>query len=82
MPKIGTYVEQVDLPCLRCGSKRRVSKTWTEKLENSSGFMLIKHSQIVCTNKVCQAAFEKAHAVEEEKREKIKLAKMQRKPSN
>lgn len=78
MPKIGNPKSSTDIPCERCHSKRKVGKKWTEKIENMSGFMILEHTQIVCTNKVCQAEFDKALLIEEEKREKLKQAKLQR----
>ena len=73
MPKIGNWVDNSTVPCDRCGSRRRVSKTWTEKIKNDYGFMTLNHSQIVCTNGVCQSVFEKAINDEEGKREKLRL---------
>lgn len=75
MPKIGNPKSNKDLPCDRCGSKRKVSKKWTEKIKNSGGYMTLEHVQIICTNKECQAEFEKKLAQEELKREKIKEAR-------
>ncbi len=78
MPKIGNPIESVDKKCDRCGSKRIVKKTWTEKIKNDSGFMTLQHTLVVCTNKECQKAFEKVAADEAMKKEKIRLAKVAR----
>lgn len=76
MPKVGNSVSSSELPCDRCGSKRKVAKVWTEKIQNSSGFMTLQHTKIDCTNKECQAAFEKLIQADIDKREKMKLTKM------
>lgn len=76
MPAIGNNVQYLDTLCERCHSKKRLAKQWTEKIENSGGFMTLVHKQMVCTNKQCQAEFDKALAAEALKREKIKLAKL------
>ncbi len=76
MPKIGNPKSSVDIPCERCGSKRKVSKKWTEKIENSGGFMVLEHTQIICTNKECQAEFDKLVLADEAKREKLKQTKL------
>ena len=75
MPKIGNSKSSKDLPCDRCGSKRKVSKKWTEKIKNASGYMVLEHVQIICTNSECQKEFEKKLLQEELKREKIKAAR-------
>lgn len=72
MPKIGNPRLSKDIPCERCHSKRKVGKKWTEKIKNASGFMVLEHIQIVCTNKECQVEFERKLVEEEIKREKIK----------
>jgi len=77
MPKIGNSISSEDMPCDRCGSRRRVSKTWTEKIKNTNGFMVLRHTQIVCTNKECQSAFEKIMLEDIQKREKLKLSKLE-----
>ena len=73
MPKIGNWVDSSEVPCDRCGAKRRISKTWTEKIKNDYGFMTLYHTQIICTNKACQSVFEKTMSEEVEKREKARL---------
>lgn len=72
MPKIGDYKPATDTKCERCNSKRKISKTWTEKIKNDHGHMTLFHSQIICTNKVCQKEFEKNMNEEILKREKLK----------
>lgn len=60
-------------PCQRCGSKRRVAKTWKEKIPTfSGGFSVVEYSQIVCINKECQSAFDKLQLEEEKKREDLR----------
>lgn len=77
MPKIGNWASSSDMPCDRCGSKRRVSKAWTERIkhEHSEGFMIIYHTQLICTNKECQSALEKTIIDDNKKREKLRLAR-------
>jgi hypothetical protein len=72
MPKIGDYKPVSETKCERCNSKRKVSKTWTEKIKNDHGQMILYHSQIICTNKECQKEFEKNMNEEILKREKLK----------
>jgi len=74
MPKIGNTIAYVDRPCDRCGSKRKISKTWTEKIKNPNSTMVLENTQVVCTNKECQEAFDRAEMKEKEKREKRKPA--------
>ena len=76
MPKIGNPVSVEDQLCERCGSKRKISKTWIEEIKNDHGSMILRHTQVVCTNKECQSAFEKTILEDIEKREKIKQAKI------
>lgn len=76
MPKIGNPVSNEDIPCVRCNSKRKVSKFWIEKIKNDNGFMILEHTQIVCTNRQCQLAFEKVMLEDIQKREKIRLSKL------
>lgn len=72
MPKIGNHKPATATKCIRCGSKRKVSKTWTEKIKNDHGFMTLYHTQIICTNKDCQKEFDKNLKEETLKREKLK----------
>lgn len=68
-----SYLEK---PCARCGSKKRISKKWKEKIPTFSGkITIVDFSQIVCTNKVCQVAFDKELIEEAKKREILKLKK-------
>lgn len=73
--KSNVYADQ---PCSRCGSKRRISKTWKESIATLSGSTLVECSQIVCTNKDCQLAFEENLAKETKKREIIRSQKEER----
>lgn len=77
MPKIGNYKSSSETICVRCKSKRRVAKTWTEKIQNDNGFMTLQHTQYVCTNAECQAAFDKAILEDIKKREKLKEMKLE-----
>lgn len=83
MPKIGNPIERVNLPCDRCGSKRKIAKQWTETIKTDHSTMLVHHTQVICTNKDCQAAFDKLILEESEKIEKRKTAKeASKKPTN
>lgn len=62
-------------PCERCGSKRKVSKRWKEKMPTFTGSTLIEYTQIVCTNKECQDKFEKQLLNETNKRKALKIKK-------
>lgn len=77
MPKIGNWLSATEIACDRCNSKRRVAKTWIEEIKNDHGVMVLRHTQIICTNKECQAAFEKTILADIEKREKLKIAKLE-----
>ncbi len=76
MPKIGNPKSISEIACDRCNSKRRVSKTWIEEIKNDHGSMILRHTQVICTNKECQNAFEKVILEDQKKREKIKQAKL------
>ena len=65
----------IDLPCERCGSKKRVSETWKEKIPTYTGEIEVEYSQIICTNEVCQKAFDKNLVAEKEKRDAIRQRK-------
>ncbi|MBI2621079.1 MAG: hypothetical protein HYW63_00340 [Candidatus Levybacteria bacterium] len=78
MPKIGNSLPDEDILCERCNSKRKISKTWIEKIQNPNGFMILYHSQIVCTNRECQEEFEKTLLEETLKREKLRQLKLER----
>lgn len=67
----------VDTPCERCGSKRRISKTWTETHDTFNGVKkTIECSQIICTNDECQESFDKKSVAETKKREELKQTKI------
>jgi hypothetical protein len=65
-------------PCERCGSKRRVSKTWTEEHLTLTGTTTIECSQVICTNPECQEVFDKKLLADTQKREEIKKVKDER----
>jgi len=77
MPKIGNAVSSSQIPCPRCGSKRKVSKSWTEKIKNDHGVMILQHTEIICTNKECQKEFENVLEKENAKRAKLHEIKME-----
>ena len=64
-----------DQPCERCGSKKSISKTWTETLKTILGTSTLEVSQLMCTNKACQALFDKNRAEELIKINERKLKK-------
>lgn len=65
--------------CERCGSKKRVSKTWKENIPTMTGKKTtVVYSQIVCTNPVCQKAFEENLEKETKKREILQMQKEER----
>ncbi|MBI2074453.1 MAG: hypothetical protein HYT83_01305 [Candidatus Levybacteria bacterium] len=65
--------EYLDKPCERCGSKKRISRRWKETVQTFNGTATIDCSQIICTNKVCQAEFDKNLLEETEKRRALKV---------
>lgn len=69
---MNTYLDQ---PCERCGSKRKIAKTWKEKIPTFSGTTMVEYSQIVCTNKQCQKENERQLVKDLEKREEIREKK-------
>lgn len=71
-------VPYVDQPCERCGSKKRVSRTWKEIIPTLSGTTEVEYSQIVCTNIVCQHAFDENLEKEAKKRATMRLEKEER----
>lgn len=75
MAKSNAQESYIDQPCDRCGSKKRISKTWNEKLQMSLGVSIIEVSQIVCTNKVCQVLFDKNRKEEVARLNERKLKK-------
>lgn len=77
MPKVGNQISVAEVRCSRCGSRRVVSKKWTEKIPNTNGFMTLYHTEYKCTNKKCQAEFEKTILTERDKAERLKQIKME-----
>lgn len=76
MPKINSSsISYLERPCPRCGSKRRISKVWKEEVATFNGTATIQHSQSICTNKACQAEFDKNLREDRKKREDLKLKK-------
>ncbi|MEK9176043.1 MAG: hypothetical protein AAB520_01225 [Patescibacteria group bacterium] len=75
MPRIGNPIPSSEVPCDRCNSKRKVSKTWTEKIQNAHGVVTLRHSQLMCTNKDCQKEFDKVLLEDTIKRDKLRLIK-------
>lgn len=74
MPKIiNSGTPYADQPCPRCGSMRRILRTWKEKLPTLTGTTAVEYSQIVCTNDVCQIAFDKHLLVETKKKEAVRI---------
>lgn len=74
-PQKPTFLE---MPCDRCGSKKRVSKTWKEEIPTFTGTTMVEFSQIICTNTVCQEAFNENLEKETKKREVLRLEKEER----
>lgn len=72
---MNTMDEYIKQPCDRCGSKKRVSKTWKEMVATYTGELEVEYSQIVCTNQQCQAEFDKQILEDVKKREVIRLKK-------
>lgn len=66
---MNTYLDQL---CERCGSKRKVARTWKEKIPTFSGTTMVEYSQIVCTNKKCQEESEKEQLKDSQKRAEIR----------
>ena len=65
----------IDTPCDRCGSKKRVSRTWKETIPTFTGTTEVEFSQIVCVNDVCQKAFDEDMKKEAKKREELRMEK-------
>lgn len=66
----------LNAPCERCGGKKRVARTWKEKIPTLTGTVtIVEYSQIVCRNKTCQEEFERKQVEETEKRQAIKVKK-------
>ncbi len=68
-------IAYLDKPCERCGSKRKIGRTWTETVQNFSGTIQVKHQQIVCTNEECQGKFEQFYKDEAKKKEAMRVKK-------
>jgi hypothetical protein len=64
-----------EFPCKRCGSKTYIGNVRKEKIVTHAGISVIEHSEIICTNKVCQSAFVKNRMEDAERYQEIKLAK-------
>ena len=62
-------------PCERCGSKKIISKTWTEEIQTSLGTSTVEVSQTTCSNVECQALFDENRLVEIEKINERKMMK-------
>lgn len=59
--------------CGRCGSPQKITKTWIENIKTfDGGTSKLTFSQIACTNKECQVAFDKKMAEERRKKEEMK----------
>lgn len=67
-----------DQLCTRCGSKRRISRRWKEKIPTFSGDMYVEYEQVVCTNKECQRLFDENLAKEEAKKKIVTQQKEER----
>lgn len=67
-----------DQPCVRCGSKKRISKKWTEVLETYHSTSKVEHMMVVCTNATCQAAFDENLKKETAKRDIIQAQKLEK----
>lgn len=71
---MNTYINQV---CERCGSKKALTKSKKEKLVTYSGVQVLEVSQVICTNKQCQARFEDDLARETLVREEAKQKRIE-----
>ena len=63
-------------PCSRCGSEKRVAKKWKETIPTLTGTTVIKHSQIVCMNEICQMASDELLFKEAKKRQDVRTKKL------
>lgn len=75
MPNISSGNAYLNVPCERCGGKRRTAKTWKETIPTLMGSTVVEYSQIVCKNKECQEEFDKHLIKETKKREVIRIKK-------
>lgn len=71
--------------CTRCGSERKLSKSWEEKIELYGRVSTVTHTEYVCTDPECQKIVEGQLADQKEKRvqqeqrkEEEKQARMKR----
>ncbi|MDO8658958.1 MAG: hypothetical protein Q7K55_09540 [Candidatus Levybacteria bacterium] len=67
--------DYLNKPCERCGSKKIVSRRWNDTIQTLTGSTKVEYSQIVCTNKKCQKAFDETLLKEKNKRQEIKRIK-------
>lgn len=65
----------IDTPCDRCGSKRRVSRTWSETVPTFTGTTVVQFSQVVCVNEACQKAFDEVIEKESKQRALLRVEK-------
>lgn len=63
-------------PCERCGRKKIISKTWSETITTFNGKSIIEHSQIACSDNICQKAFDAKLLEEAKKREILKAGRL------
>jgi hypothetical protein len=57
-----------DMPCERCGSKKIVSRVWTEPTEVFGKMIDVECRQIICSNEVCQKSFDNNQKKESKKK--------------
>lgn len=62
-------------PCNRCGSEKRVAKKWKETIPTLTGTTVVKHTQIVCMNEVCQMQSDELLLKEAKKRQDVRAQK-------
>ena len=62
-------------PCSRCGSEKRVAKKWKETIPTLTGTTVVKHTQIVCMNDVCQMEADEVLLKEAKKRQDARAKK-------
>lgn len=82
MSNITSANTYLSLPCERCGSKKKVGKKWKEKIPTFSGFTTVEYTQMICTNKKCQADFDKLMIEEAKKRETVRVKKEENRVAN
>jgi hypothetical protein len=64
-------MDYIDQPCERCGSKRRIEKTWKQLHETYAGSTEVEISKVICTNPECQERFEQVIAKAAQKRQDL-----------